>query len=144
MDAQQNKNIEFYSRIKSKPISWLWYPYIPYGKITIIQGDPGEGKTSLALYIAMLLSKGKEFPLSDSPIPKQNVIYQNREDGASDTIKPRLERYGADCDRICFIIESDTLKTRFSPTHTSCTYKIAVSSKKDEIYSISSFLFVKK
>lgn len=109
MDAQQNKNIEFYSRIKSKPISWLWYPYIPYGKITIIQGDPGEGKTSLALYIAMLLSKGKEFPLSDSPIPKQNVIYQNREDGASDTIKPRLERYGADCDRICFILESDKM-----------------------------------
>lgn len=35
--------------VQSKEVNWLWYPYIPYGKITIIQGDPGEGKTTLAL-----------------------------------------------------------------------------------------------
>lgn len=102
-----NNSVEFYSKLKSTTVDWLWYPYIPYGKITIIQGDPGEGKTSLALYIATLLSQGKSFPLSDHSVPKQNVIYQNREDGASDTIKPRLEKYGADCNRICFILEGD-------------------------------------
>ena len=104
---EETKRIEYYSKLKSKAVDWLWYPYIPYGKITIIQGDPAEGKTSLALYIAMLLSNGQNLPLTDKPIEKQNVIYQNREDGASDTIKPRLERYGADCDRVCFILEDD-------------------------------------
>ena len=101
------KNIEYFSKVHSKEIEWLWYPYIPYGKITIIQGDPGEGKTSLALYIASVLSKGGVFPLSDKPVARQNVIYQNREDGAADTIKPRLERYGANCDNVCFILEDD-------------------------------------
>lgn len=45
--------------VQSKEVNWLWYPYIPYGKITIIQGDPGEGKTTLALRLAALLSKGE-------------------------------------------------------------------------------------
>ena len=104
---EKQARVEYYSKLKSTKVNWLWYPYIPYGKITIIQGDPGEGKTSLALYIATLLSQGRSFPLSDAPVAKQNVVYQNREDGASDTIKPRLERYGADCKRICFILEED-------------------------------------
>ena len=107
MNVQDNKNIEYYSKLKSTEIKWLWYPYIPYGKITIIQGDPGEGKTSLALYIATILSKGQALPLCENKVEKQNVIYQNREDGVSDTIKPRLERYGANCDNICFILEDD-------------------------------------
>ena len=49
----------------SKEVSWLWYPYIPYGKLTIIQGDPGEGKTTAILQIAALLSKGEELPFDD-------------------------------------------------------------------------------
>ena len=44
--------------VQSKEVNWLWYPYIPYGKITIIQGDPGEGKITLSLRLAALLSKG--------------------------------------------------------------------------------------
>lgn len=101
------QRVEYYSKIKSQTVDWLWYPYIPYGKITIIQGDPGEGKTSLALYLAMLLSNGRPLPLSDKPISAQNVIYQNREDSAEDTIKPRLEKYGANCDNVCFIVDED-------------------------------------
>ena len=50
--------------VQSKEVNWLWYPYIPYGKITIIQGDPGEGKTTLALRLAALLSKGEALPYS--------------------------------------------------------------------------------
>lgn len=38
--------------VVSKEVEWLWYPYIPYGKITIIEGDPGEGKTTLVLKLA--------------------------------------------------------------------------------------------
>lgn len=44
--------------IQSQEIEWLWYPFIPYGKLTIIQGDPGDGKTTLVLNLAAKLSKG--------------------------------------------------------------------------------------
>lgn len=43
-------------------VEWLWYPYIPYGKLTIIHGDGGEGKTTLILRLAALLSRGENFP----------------------------------------------------------------------------------
>ena len=44
------------SEIQSQEIEWLWYPFIPYGKLTIVQGDPGDGKTTLVLNIAAKLS----------------------------------------------------------------------------------------
>lgn len=44
--------------IESKEVEWLWKPYIPLGKLTIIEGDPGSGKTMLALQIASQLSNG--------------------------------------------------------------------------------------
>ena len=93
------------SEIQSQEVSWLWYPFIPYGKLTIIQGDPGDGKTTLVLNIAAWLSKGEgldsEMKLSE-PV---NVIYQSAEDGLADTVKPRLELAGADCERILVIDE---------------------------------------
>ena len=77
----ERKLVEYYSRIESKSVEWLWFPYIPYGKVTIIQGDPGEGKTSLALYLTSILSNGGEIPLTKTHSPAQIVIYQNAEDG---------------------------------------------------------------
>ena len=56
---ETNLKIINMSDVESKEISWLWYPVIPYGKLTIIQGDPGEGKTTLVLNIAAVLSKGQ-------------------------------------------------------------------------------------
>lgn len=47
--------------IQSQQVEWLWYPYIPFGKITIVQGDPGEGKTTFALNLAARISKGERF-----------------------------------------------------------------------------------
>lgn len=49
------------SEVQSQEIEWLWYPFIPYGKLTIVQGDPGDGKTTLILNIAAKLSNN---PLS--------------------------------------------------------------------------------
>ena len=95
--------IEYYSSIISKEIDWLWYPYIPYGRITVIQGDPGDGKTTFVLQIAAKLSMGQPMPESVSAVPPQNVIYQSIEDSITDTIKPRLIAAGADCKRIAFI-----------------------------------------
>lgn len=94
--------------VVSKEVKWLWYPYIPYGKITIIEGDPGEGKTTLVLKLAAALSRGLPLPCDDDeeyePI---HIIYQTAEDGIEDTIKPRLEKAGADCSMIRVIDETD-------------------------------------
>ena len=111
--------------VEVEQIEWLFYPFIPYGKVTIIQGDPGEGKTTMVLQIIAKLTKGEEIPprqentaeakdgvetaadsdmkLSESPIEHVNVIYQTAEDGLGDTIKPRLLAAGADCSRVLVI-----------------------------------------
>ena len=52
------------SEIEPKEVKWLWYPYIPFGKVTLLQGDPGDGKSKLMLSIAALLSKGEALPLN--------------------------------------------------------------------------------
>jgi len=95
------------SDIKAEQVQWLWYPYIPYGKVTIIQGDPGEGKTSFVLAMIALLTNGESLPEEDTASSPINVIYQSAEDGLADTIKPRLEQSGADCSRVLVIDESD-------------------------------------
>lgn len=95
------------SDIPTEQVQWLWYPYIPYGKVTIIQGDPGEGKTSFVLAIVALLTNGEMLPEEDTANPPINVIYQSAEDGLADTIKPRLERLRADCSRVLVIDEAD-------------------------------------
>ena len=95
------------SEVESEEVKWLWYPYIPYGKLTIVQGDPGDGKTTMVLNLAAKLSNGEaldENMQCDEPI---NIIYQTAEDGLADTVKPRLESAGADCTRISVIDESD-------------------------------------
>ena len=95
------------SEVESQEVKWLWYPFIPYGKLTIIQGDPGDGKTTLVLNIAAKLSKGECLD-SDMDVQEPvNVIYQTAEDGLADTVKPRLEIAGADCEKILVIDESD-------------------------------------
>lgn len=92
--------------IRATETKWLWYPYIPFGKITVIQGDPGEGKTTLILNIAARLTQGI-LPQSQEKYEPMNVIYQTAEDGLSDTVKPRLLSAGADCSRIIVINESE-------------------------------------
>ena len=95
------------SEVESEEVKWLWYPFIPYGKLTIIQGDPGDGKTTLVLNIAAKLSKGESLDSDMNVQEPVNVIYQTAEDGLADTVKPRLELAGADCEKILVIDESD-------------------------------------
>ena len=95
------------SEVQSQKIEWLWYPFIPYGKLTIVQGDPGDGKTTLILNIAAKVSRGEGLESGMNVLEPINVIYQTAEDGLADTVKPRLEKAGADCERILVIDESD-------------------------------------
>ncbi len=93
------------SEIQSQEVSWLWFPFIPYGKLTIVQGDPGDGKTTFVLNIAAKLSKGEGIDSEMKLTEPLNVIYQSAEDGLADTVKPRLEQAGADCGKISVIDE---------------------------------------
>ena len=102
----QHSELTYYKDIQSRKVNWLWYPYIPFGKITIIQGDPGEGKTTFVLSLLSILSNGDKLPCSDINISGK-AIYQNLEDDNADTIKPRLEKHGANCANICFIDKHD-------------------------------------
>ena len=95
------------SDVQSQTVDWLWYPFIPYGKLTIIQGDPGDGKTTLVLNIAARLSKGEGLDNDMKVTEPVKIIYQTAEDGLGDTIKPRLLAAGADCSRVLVIDDSD-------------------------------------
>ena len=121
--------------VEVEQIEWLLYPFIPYGKVTIIQGDPGEGKTTMVLQIIAKLTRGESILPADSTKDKRididsesdmvdaeniennastqhleapvNVIYQTAEDGLGDTIKPRLLAAGADCTKVMVIDDSE-------------------------------------
>lgn len=93
------------SDVQPEEVHWLWYPYIPFGKLTIIQGDSGEGKTTFVLAVISAMTKGDALPERDAAEPV-NVIYQTAEDGLADTIRPRLDALGADCSRVLVIDES--------------------------------------
>ena len=93
------------SDVDLQKVEWLWKPYIPFGKVTIIQGNPGEGKTTFALRLCAACTNKKEFPYMESLEPF-NVIYQTAEDGLGDTVKPRLIEAEADLSRVLVIDES--------------------------------------
>ena len=95
--------MRLYSEVQQSHVEWLWYPYIPFGKITVLQGNPGNGKSHIGIQIASALSSRGIMP-NGTRFPKpQRVIYQCAEDGLADTIKPRLVGAGADCRNVAFI-----------------------------------------
>ena len=130
-NAMQNEELEIIrmSEIQMREVEWLWYPYIPFGKLTIIQGDPGEGKTTFALRLAAACSTGTAMPGKESLSPF-NVIYQSAEDGLEDTIKPRLTEAGADQERVINIREDKKslhlLDSRIEKAILQCDAKLLI------------------
>ena len=88
-------------------VDWLWFPYIPFGKLTIIQGNPGEGKTYFAMRLAAACTNRKPLPGMEALEPF-NIIYQTAEDGLGDTVKPRLMEADADLEKVLVIDDRDT------------------------------------
>ena len=99
-----------YEDIEQTSVDWLWFPYIPFGKLTIIQGNPGEGKTYFAMMLTAACTNRKLFPNMED-IEPFNVIYQTAEDGMGDTIKPRLVEAGADLSRVMVIDDTEEALT---------------------------------
>ena len=98
------------SDVELTPVDWLWKPYLPFGKLSVLQGNPGEGKTYFAMHLAAACTNGKLLPNMERMEPF-NVIYQTAEDGLGDTVKPRLTEAGADLDRVLVIDDSDVQLT---------------------------------
>lgn len=124
MDNRRNEsNLKLINmeQVEIEKIDWLLYPFIPFGKVTIVQGDHGKGKTTMVLQIIAKLTKGEAVLPSDSDesdleektmaLEPVNVIYQTAEDGLGDTIKPRLLSAGADCSRVMVIDDNDQALT---------------------------------
>jgi len=96
------------SEIEPKEVKWLWYPYIPFGKVTLLQGDPGDGKSKLMLSVAALLSKGEPLPFTETEENEPvTIIYQTTEDDADDTVVPRFNSAGGNGENLIFIREDE-------------------------------------
>jgi RecA-family ATPase len=98
-------------------LEWLWPGRIPLGKLTLLAGDPGLGKSFVTLDMAARVSRGDAWP--DMPLLKQtpgNVILLNAEDDLADTIAPRLDKAHADDARILALegVETQGRRRQFS------------------------------
>jgi hypothetical protein len=105
-DAMRRPKINFIrlSDVEAEDVDWLWYPYIPLGKLTIIEGDPGLGKSWITMALSSYISKGKQFPgvrLDDAM--DGTVLLMSAEDGLGDTVRPRLDTMDANVRRIVAI-----------------------------------------
>ncbi len=108
--ANQEPVLEYISAkdVKVRPVKWLWPFLIPKGKITLLQGDPGDGKSTFMLTVAAYMSRGEPLPFTDYEDPPEpiKVMYQSTEDDYDDTIIPRFIQAGGNLDNFVFIDES--------------------------------------
>ena len=89
------------SEVKAEEVRWLWDGRIPLGKVTLLEGQPGVGKSTLALDLAARVSRGTPLPLMhDAEVPPSNVVVFSGDDALADTVRPRLEAAEADLERI--------------------------------------------
>jgi AAA domain len=106
--ARERKELEvlFLDTVAPETVKWLWYPYIPLGKLTLVEGDPGIGKSWFTCALAATLTTGGKLPGQHAPMPPQKVMMVNSEDGLADTMVPRLMQAGADLRLIASLREN--------------------------------------
>ena len=91
------------AEVAAEEVQWLWHPYIPYGKLTSIEGDPGVGKSWLTMALAAQVSRGVKLPGVKHAVEPASVLLLTAEDGAADTVRPRLDAAGADVGKVHLI-----------------------------------------
>ena len=91
------------SEVETQPVIWLWPGYIPAGMLTVLDGDPGLGKSTLTDDLAARVSTGRAMPDGSSGRPAAGVVLLSAEDDLARTIRPRLEAAEADLDRIATV-----------------------------------------
>jgi len=99
-EQQLGARITRMSTVKPERVRWLWPGHLPRGKVVDLSGDPGVGKSTLALDIAARVSTGRAMPDGAGGGRPRGVLILSAEDGLADTIRPRLEAAGADLDRV--------------------------------------------
>jgi AAA domain len=100
MSTERRKYVRCLCDFEPQPIEWLWPNRVAAGKVTLIDGDPSQGKSLLTLDLVARLTAGR--PLPDGPAfgPPQSVVLVGTEDGLGDTVRPRLQAAGADLMRV--------------------------------------------
>jgi hypothetical protein len=94
-------NLVRLSDVEPEEVSFLWHPYLPLGKLTLLDGDPDLGKTYLALAIAADITKSTPLPGKNGVVREPgNVLYMTAEDGLADTLRPRFDVIGGDASRL--------------------------------------------
>jgi putative DNA primase/helicase len=111
------------SDIEAKPISWLWPGRIARGKLTIIAGNPGIGKTQITASIAAIVTKGSSWPVTNDLCERGKILFLTAEDDAADTVRPRLEAAGADLNLI-HVIEGVSQPARGNGIRHSRTFSL--------------------
>ena len=111
---EQNTDIDIVclDTVTAEKVNWLWSGYIPLGKLTLLDGDPGLGKSLFALDITARISTGQPMP-DGSPALHGGVVLMSLEDGLADTIVPRLEVAGADKSKIVALQGVKDLEGKF-------------------------------
>jgi len=103
------------AEITPEPVRWLWPGQIAYGKLTIVAGHPGLGKSQLALDVAAIVTSGRPWPVDGAPPAQGSVLIFSAEDDPTDTIRPRLDAAGADVSRCHFVEAVPDLDERGKP-----------------------------
>lgn len=96
----KEKHVLHLADVRPEPIDWLWPGHIAAGKLTLIDGDPGLGKSLITLDLAARLTMGREFPNGSACAGPAGVVLVGSEDGVSDTIIGRLQAAGADLNHV--------------------------------------------
>jgi putative DNA primase/helicase len=122
--------------IQPEAIKWLWEGRIALGKLTMIAGDPGLGKSLLTATLATYVSKGYPFPVDGSCPPTGEVVLLSAEDDPADTIRPRLDAAGADCTRIHILKTIQTIDSNGMPTQRTFSFKRDVAVLKELLVSL--------
>lgn len=87
------------SDIRTERLHWMWQGFLPIGKLVVLEGNPGVGKSTLTAELAACVSSGRALPGAAASTPA-GVVLMSGEDGPGDTIKPRLLAAGADDSRV--------------------------------------------